>query len=373
MINIGFITGARSEYGIMKSVISEIASDKHFNTIIVATGMHFLHKYGETIEEIRKDALASIVDAPCYTEDERDKVIDFTSLINVLYETISKLDLDVVYIIGDRLEAYAAAITAHFLKIRIVHFAGGQITLGAVDNIYRYNISNLTSLHLVTNIYAAERLSQIPIIRKDKIFCVGSSAIDSIYAYLENPIDASIIDSRLRRGNYVLMTYHSETKSARTKNTISEAVALSIRTILDKGVKVLATYPNNDDGSSAIIHALKKWEKNPNVIIKKNLGASLYYVAVDNSLFVVGNSSSGIIEVPYFQKYTINVGERQSGRNAPQSVISVPNEPKKFLEALQKTLLNPICSLPQEYIYGKGRSVREIHKILLTEINKVQY
>lgn len=365
MIRIGFVTGARSEYGVMKRVIRDIVADDRFNVSIVATGMHYQHKYGDTINEIRSDALAPIIDAPCYIEEERDKEQDFVLLIDTLYKVFQVHPFDVVYIIGDRLEAYGAALAAHFLKIPVAHFAGGQLTNGAVDNIYRYNISNIATVHFVTNIFAEQRLLQCPIIDGNNVFHVGSSAIDSIKEYLKQPKEASEIDERLSRGNYALMTFHSETKGVLAKNTIPEVMDTSIATILGRGVKLLITYPNNDDGSEAIIKIIEKWQDNHSVVVRKNLGAEFYYTAVDNALFVIGNSSSGIIEIPYFQKYTVNIGERQAGRNAPASVISLPDDCEQVEKALNKLLDNPVCTLPQEYIYGKGDSVKRIHETLI--------
>lgn len=365
MIRIGFVTGARSEYGVMKRVIRDIVADDRFNVSIVATGMHYQHKYGDTINEIRRDALAPIINAPCYVEEERDKEQDFVLLIDTLYKVFQVHPFDVVYIIGDRLEAYGAALAAHFLKIPVAHFAGGQLTNGAVDNIYRYNISNIATVHFVTNTFAKQRLLQCPIINGNNVFHVGSSAIDSIKEYLKQPKEASEIDERLSRGNYALMTFHSETKGVLAKNTIPEVMDTSIATILGRGVKLLITYPNNDDGSEAIIKIIEKWQDNPNVVVKKNLGSEYYYTAVDNALFVIGNSSSGIIEIPYFQKYIVNIGERQAGRNAPASVISLPDDCEQVEKALNKLLDNPVCTLPQEYIYGKGDSVKRIHETLI--------
>lgn len=371
MIKIGFITGARSEYGVMKRVIREISSDDRFEVTIVATGMHYLHKYGDTIDEIRRDALAPIIDAPCYVEEDRDKEKDFIQLIDTLYNVFKGHPFDVIYIIGDRLEAYGAALAAHFLKIPVAHFAGGQLTNGAVDNIYRYNISNLATLHFVTNTFAKQRLLQCPIIDGNNVYHVGSSAIDSIKEYLKQPKEASEIDERLERGNYALMTFHSETKGAIAKNTIPEVMDVSITTILARGVKLLITYPNNDDGSEAIIKVIDKWQSNPDVVVRKNLGSEYYYTAVDNALFVIGNSSSGIIEIPYFQKYTVNIGERQAGRNAPASVISLPDDCEQIKDALNKLLDNPVCTLPQECIYGTGNSINKIHETLVRKFIKL--
>lgn len=370
MIRIGFVTGARSEYGIMKRVITELKTDPLFDVKIVATGMHYQHKYGDTINEIRKDAIAPIIDAPCYVEEKRPKEKDFVSLIDTLYKVFEENPFDVIYIIGDRLEAYGAALAAHFLKIPVAHFAGGQLTNGAVDNIYRYNISNLSTLHFVTNTFAKERLLQCPIIDGSKVYHVGSSAIDSIKEYLKQPKDAQEIDQRLRRGNYVLMTFHSETKGVNAKNTIPEVMDASIATIIRAGIKLLVTYPNNDDGSEAIIKEIENWQDNPNVVVRKNLGSAYYYTAVDNALFVVGNSSSGIIEIPYFQKYTVNIGERQAGRNAPASVISLPDDCEKVIETLRRLLAAPVCTIQQENIYGQGDSVNQIHSLLKEQFNK---
>ena len=370
MIRIGFVTGARSEYGVMKKLIAELVNDSVFSVSIVTTGMHFLVKYGHTIDDIRKDALAPIIAAPCYTEEERHKEEDFVALINALSLVFKQNYFDVVYVVGDRLEAYAAALAAHFYKIPVAHFAGGQITNGAVDNIYRYNISNLSSLHFVTNAYAVERLKACPIIPNENIYHVGSSAIDSIKAYLRSPHEASEIDDCLHRENYVLMTFHSETMADKQKNSIPEVMEESIRTITDCGLHVLVTYPNNDDDSEGIIDVIRKWENHPLVVVRKNLGAALYYVACDNALFVVGNSSSGVIEIPYFQKYTVNIGERQSGRNAPKSVINVANDCIKVHNVLIKLLSDPICGYPQENIYGDGRSIERIHDIIKNSFSK---
>lgn len=364
-MNLAFVTGARSEYGVMKNVISECCKRTIYKISIIATGMHFQHKYGDTIKEIEADNIAPIIYAPCYVEEERDKEKDFVSLVNTLYNAYIIYKIDCIYIIGDRLEAYAAALAAHFLKIKIVHFAGGQITNGAIDNIYRYNISNLAYLHFVTNTYAVDRLKQVPIINSNNVFLVGSSAIDNIMIYLKNPRMLIELDSRLVRDSYVLMTFHSQTIG---NFNVPKAMDIAIQTVIDQGKRVLVTYPNNDDGSDAIIKTIQKWEQHPNIVVIPNLGAKNYYAAIDNSLFVIGNSSSGIIEVPYFSKFTINIGQRQSGRNAPMSVINTESD----YELLKSTILDILDHrkiIPaQEYIYGRGDSIKSIVNILKTKL-----
>ena len=139
---------------------------------------------------------------------------------------------------------------------------------------------------------------------------------------------------------------------------------LSIRTIIEKDKRVLITYPNNDDGSEVILDVITRWSSNENVIVIPNLGAKNYHATIDNCLFVIGNSSSGVIEVPYFDKFTVNVGQRQSGRNAPKSVINTESD----IELLKSTICDIIdgkLSVPeQEYIYGRGQSIAEIIRVL---------
>ena len=353
-MRIGFLTGARSEYGVMRQLIQRISQDSYFIPIIYATGMHFQKKYGLTISELKKDGFAPIVELPCYTEEQRSKKDDFVALIESIYMGISDNPPDLLYIVGDRLEAYAGANVAHFLNIPVVHFAGGQITKGAVDNIYRYNISNFSSIHLVTNKYARERLEQIPIIENESIHLVGSSAIDNIINYLKSPRGITNLDPRLERNSFALMTFHPQTVG---DFDVSEAMEISIKEIIKKGKKLLITYPNNDNGSDAIIEVINKWQNNEWIVVIPNLGAENYHAAIDNSFFVIGNSSSGIIEVPYFNKFTINVGQRQSGRNAPKSVINTGSD-ISLLKTVICNIIDKKLNIPQqEYIYGRGNSI----------------
>lgn len=360
-MQIGFLTGARSEYGVMRQLIQRVSVDSFFSPVIYATGMHFQQKYGMTINELKDDGFAPIVEMPCYTEEQRDKKEDFVALINAITAGLSNNRPDMLYLIGDRLEAYAGALSAHFLNIPLAHFAGGQITKGAVDNIYRYNISNLSTIHFVTNKYAYERLQRIPIINNYKVHLVGSSAVDNIYKYLQTPRNLTDLDCRLERGSFALMTFHSQTIG---DFDVPGAMELSISTILDAGKKVLITYPNNDNGSDEILNVINNWRSNESVVIVPNLGANNYYAAIDNSLFVIGNSSSGVIEVPYFDKFTINVGLRQSGRNAPKSVINTGSDLDLLKKSIEDIILERISVPKQEYIYGTGNSIDKIIEIL---------
>jgi UDP-hydrolysing UDP-N-acetyl-D-glucosamine 2-epimerase len=366
-IKIGFVTGARSEFGVMKQLIMSLLSDPAFEVRLYVTGMHLLEKFGNTYKEIENSRIPIYKKICSYNENDNLKVIDFTNIVNNLFFELQNEKLDLVYLTGDRIESYGAALASHFLNIPIAHYAGGQITEGAVDNIYRYNISNLASIHFVTNKFAADILSNIPTINNENIHWVGSTAIDSIYRFLQNPIDIKCVDERLRHYEYALMTFHPVTKS---NESIREIVSLCIRNILNLHKQVLITYPNNDDGNSDIIKAIEEWYDNENVIIVKNLGAEKYYSAIYYSSFVIGNSSSGIIEVPYFSKITLNIGDRQKGRLKPKSVIDIPCSIEEINNVLNFYNQNKWEAPDQEYIYGNGKSIKKIKDLLLKYFEK---
>ena len=265
-IRLGFVTGARSDYGLTRKLLSELSNDSDFEVYIYVTGLHLLNKYGYTINEIMGDGYNIKKAISTYTEDGRNRVYEFITTVDKVYRALRNENLDAVYIVGDRIEAYASALAAHFLGIPIVHYAGGQITKGAVDNIYRYNISNLASIHLTTCKSAFERLRNNYPIESENVYLVGSTAVDAIFEYKKNPQPISDVFPVLRQGNFALMTFQPVTKS---EEPIAALMDSSIKKILQYKVKVLLTYPNNDTGSEEIIKIIQRYQKNDNVIVSQ--------------------------------------------------------------------------------------------------------
>ena len=366
-ISLGFVTGARSDYGLTRKLLSELSNDSDFEVYIYVTGLHLLNKYGYTINEIMGDGHNIKKAISTYTEDGRNKVYEFTTTVDKVYRALSNENLDAVYIVGDRIEAYASALAAHFLGIPIVHYAGGQITKGAVDNIYRYNISNLASIHLTTCKSAFERLRNNYPIESENVYLVGSTAVDAIFEYKKNPQPISEVFPVLKQGNFALMTFQPVTKS---EEPIAALMDSSIKKILKYKVKVLVTYPNNDTGSEEIIKIIQRHQKNDNVIVSKSLGAAGYYTTLDNCSFVIGNSSSGIVEAPYFSKPVLNIGTRQEGRDKDVCVNDIEPQGKQVEQAIENGFKKewPQCSC--NHIYGTGNSIKKIKKILVANFRR---
>ena len=367
-IKIGFFTGARSDYGLTKKVIKNLSKDNDFDVKIFVSGMHLLKKYGNTFKEINNDGLSIYKKIPTYNEIGQDKRKEFSETINKVYEIVKNEELDVAYIVGDRIEAYGVALALHFLNIPIIHYAGGQITKGAVDNIYRYNISNLAYIHFTTIKTAYQRLINSPTVNSKNVYFTGSTAIDSIKDFLIKPTKISDFIPDLYDGNYVLMTFHPVTNS---EERIEDVMEYSINKILNLNLKVLITFPNNDTGADKIISVIESFRSNKNVVINKNLGALGYYSAIYNSKFVIGNSSSGIIEVPYFNKISVNIGRRQDGRDLDQNVWSIHADLKELNSLIERGKLINWQSSSCNSLYGSGDSIKLINGILKKEFQNI--
>jgi UDP-hydrolysing UDP-N-acetyl-D-glucosamine 2-epimerase len=351
-IKIGFFTGARSDYGLSKKLIKTLIEDSSFSVKIYVSGMHLLKKFGYSYKEIIEDGFTIHKKIPTYqnTEDKRN---EFTNSVNMIYEAVKNDEIDCAYIVGDRIEAYSAALALHFLKIPIFHYAGGQITKGAVDNIYRYNITNLSNYHFTTVKSAYERLKSLDFIKKENVFLTGSTSIDSIKEFLKSPFLIGNYIPLLNKCDFALMTFHPVTNY---NENVGETMKNCIDYLLKLNYKILITYPNNDNGSQQIINVINEYNDNKNIIVVKNLTASNYYSAIYSSQFVIGNSSSLFIEVPYFQKISINIGKRQDGRESDKSVYNCSVNKENIYDLINKCHKAKWKSPKNEILYGEGNS-----------------
>lgn len=358
---IAIFTGARSEYGILKNLIRRIEQDEDLSYSLYVTGIHLLNKFGNTYQEIEKDEIKIDYKIPIFQEDIAPGVIEFANAIASFGKVLEEDQPDGVFIIGDRPEAYAMALAAHFKSVKIYHSGGGTVTKGAVDNIYRYNITNLSTYHIATSKANYERLIRLPVIEKKEVFFTGSFAIDAIQRFLFAPKEISEFLPQLDGKRYCLMTFHPVTFN---KEDISGLMRLSIDTIISQGYDILLTYPNNDPGYELILEEIDRWENHPNIVIIENLGALRYYASLYSCSFVIGNSSSGIIEAPYFHKPVINIGTRQHGRECDKSVNNVSANPSLVKQVILKGFKEKWKKIKNNNIYGSGNAMEQIIEIL---------
>ena len=340
MKHICVVTGSRAEYGLLKFLIKKIQNDKTFNLKLVVTGTHLSKKYGNTYNEIKKDRIR--INKKIYLDFKSDKKINILnstqkSLLNFSkYFSSSKFDL--VVILGDRYEIFGAAIAAYFMNIPIAHFHGGEITEGLIDEGIRHSITKMSTYHFVSTNTYKNRVIQLGENRKN-IFNVGALALDNILMlkYLNKKQLEKKIGFTFKKVN-ILFTYHPIS----LENYTSEMQIKTILSALDefKDFGIIFTQSNADPDNKIITSNFKNYiKKHSNrCILYESLGVNNYFSCLRLVDIVVGNSSSGIIEVPSFNIPTINIGDRQKGRVSSKSVINISCKKDSIIKAIRKAL-----------------------------------
>lgn len=355
-----FITGARSEYGISRPLLNAFQHDPEIDLRIMAHGMHLSKDHGYTISEVRKDDYQILCELDTISLSV-DKSTELTETIARLHRAIEESKPDAVFIIGDRLEALGAAMAAHLCGVPIIHSGGGHLTAGSADNRYRYMVSILSALHLTTSRIATQRLKAMPVLDASKVFFVGSVAIDAILSFLERPYPISDVIPQLAERPYALITFHPV---ASTAENVPQILIAAVKTILERGIDVLITAPNNDPGYERVMEAIDSVSANPRVHYYPNLGVPDYYAAIFSCKFVVGNSSSAIMEVPYFRKSVIDVGSRQEGRDKDVGVTTIPATQPAVVQAISEGCNRNWPAVDCNNLYGDGRSVIKAHRVV---------
>lgn len=366
---LAFLTGARSDYGPVRGLLKALQEDPRIRFSAIVHSLHLEERYGTTVDEIVNDGVPVEHTVQTLKEHGGLKTREFTHTIEALYKAIRECSPDAALIVGDRLEAYGAALAVHFAGLPIVHGGGGHLTAGAVDNVYRYNITNLAALHLVTSRGAHEQVRRCPLVKTSSVHFTGSPTVDEIMAFQAHPVSVRELVPELPVGRFALMTFHPVTVG--TEPT-AELMQAAIDYILNHDFDILITYPNNDDGAETIWQVVESSRERPGVHVVGHLGVRGYYAALQECAFVVGNSSSGIIEAPYFHKPVINVGARQEGRDKDVGVYDIEPEEGALLASLERGFGSGWPKVSCHQLYGDGSAVRKGHESILSFLRMIK-
>lgn len=337
MIKIYVFTSTRAEYGLMKPLIKRMAEDNDIYVKLLVSGTHLSKKFGHTIDEIRRDNYADIVEIDILSEHN-----DANAVSETMANAISRFSMflmndkpDYIFIDGDRYEALGVAIAAINNNIPIIHNGGGCTTEGAADEIYRHAITKMSMLHFTSTSIYKNRIIQMGE-NPERVFAVGSLGIENILhtKLLSKQELAEQINYKLDRP-YAVLTYHPVTlENCTFEYQVNELIKV-LNTITD--ISFIITGANADNGGEKINEILRDYCKSShNTIFIDSLGMLRYLSAVKYSEFVIGNSSSGLIEVPSFGIPTINIGDRQKGRIKAESVIDCLPEADSIINAIKK-------------------------------------
>ncbi|MES2808649.1 MAG: UDP-N-acetylglucosamine 2-epimerase [Bacteroidota bacterium] len=368
MRDITIVTGTRAEYGLLKPLIRKLEESPLFNLSLVVTGMHLSAEFGLTYREIENDGvkIAYKIDT-LLSSDSSEAITKSIGLGLISFaDLFQTVNTDLLIVLGDRTELLSACIAALVKGIPIAHISGGETTEGAYDEAIRHSITKMSHIHFTATDDYTKRVIQLGEQPKN-VFNVGAVGIDSIknLKLLTKQDFERSIDFNLNKKN-LLVTFHPVTLEKNSAEVQFNELLRAIEPIED--TNIIFTKPNSDKGGRIIIKLIDDFvSKNPQKAIAfDSLGQLRYLSALQFVDAVVGNSSSGIVEVPYFKIPTINIGERQKGRNMPESVINCDPTTSEINNAIKLALSaefkDKIANVTSPY--GDGHATQRIFDIL---------
>jgi len=365
--SIYLFTTTRADFGLLKNLIVEILKVKKIKLKVIATGSHLENLNGLTIKEIRNNKIDIFKKFKIYNKfngnsEEISKSISI--LLGKVSNLLKKKPCDLIIVLGDRYEVFSIAIASFIARIPIAHIQGGELTIGAIDDSIRHAITKLSHYHFVTNLSHKNRVIQLGEDPK-KIFNVGALGIDSVMNtkfFSKNELE-KILKIKFQK-KILIVTIHPETQIKNYSNKLINEVMDALNSLKD--ITIIITSPGLDHEFKLVNEKIKK-NLGKNIYYFKSLGQRIYLSCVNISDGVLGNSSSGIIEVPFLKKPTINIGDRQKGRPLADSIINIKAKKQDIIKAINiifsKTFEKNFL-YNKKYLFGKGNSAKKITAIL---------
>jgi len=355
-----FLTGTRADFGKLKSLIEILLKSNAFNVHIFVTGMHMDPKYGYTVNEIERHNYPNIYK---YINHDSEALMDVTlgQTINGFSNYVHSIKPDLIVVHGDRIEALAGAAVGALNNILVAHIEGGEIS-GTVDELLRHAVSKLSHTHFVANADAKKRLVQMGEI-DSSVYVIGSPDMDVMLSE-KLPSQAEVIAHYdIPFDNYAISLFHPVT----TEMDHLQQNARNYFAALDRsGVNYVAIYPNNDKGSEFIMHYIRERQDNRQFRIFPSIRFEFFLTLIKNARFMIGNSSAGIREAPYYGVPTVNVGSRQHRRSNNADILHTTYEEEDIYSAIQNAIQK---KLAPKQLFGTGNS----DKLFASILNSEQY
>jgi len=366
MKKIAVVTAARSEYGLLKWLMKAVEESPDFELQLIVTGAHLSRSQGYTVDAIRGDgfSIAAEVDAQLDDSSEEAIAASMGRMAEGMAHVFADLKPDCVVVLGDRYELLPICNTAFVMQIPIVHISGGDVTEGAIDDGIRNAITMLAEYHFPATEESAENIRRMRGSDRN-VTVAGEPGLEAFRkeAFLtrsELAADLGLDDSKA----WVLMTYHAE-----TRRTFEENMA-SVKNLMDalleeEAIQIVATYSNADFGGRAINEYLVRLasERTDRLKVIPSLGTKRYLSLLKEAKFVIGNSSSGILEAPAMKKAVINIGDRQKGRYLCSNVISCDAATASIRSAIRKAMTEAVDLSDVDH-WGDGHTSDRIMAVL---------
>ncbi len=367
MKKICIVSGTRAEYGLLRWVMQGVFESPLLELQVIATGMHLSPEFGSTVEAIEEDGFK--IDRKVEMLLSSDTSVGVTKSLGLgvigFADALSDLKPDMMLVLGDRYEIFAATTSAMIARVPIAHLHGGEATEGLIDEPIRHSITKMSHLHFVAADEYRQRVIQLGE-QPERVFNVGGLGVDSILrqellsrAELETILDFNFLSRNL------LVTFHPVTLEHNTSALQMGELLAVLGDLEDTGL--IFTTPNADAEGRVLFRQIESFcAQHPNARAYTSLGQTRYLSCIQQVDAVIGNSSSGLAEAPTFKKGTINIGDRQRGRLKAASVIdcdpdqtSIGNALKQLYSQKFQTVLATV-----ENPYGIGGASEAITRVL---------
>jgi len=344
---IAFLTGTRADFGKLKSLIEITRFQADFEAHVFVTGMHLLKEYGYTLIEVEKCGYEHI---HAFANHTHESTMDLSLAKTIegfsAFVKAEKPDLIVVH--GDRIEAMAGAIVGALNNIRVAHIEGGEVS-GTIDELIRHSVSKMSHIHFVSNEKAKVRLIQMGEI-PDSILVIGSPDVDLMLSDKLPSIEKVKSYYEIDFSSYGIAMFHPVTTE---NDQMAHYAEVFVDALIEFDQKLVVIFPNNDLGSSFILEQYKRLVDYPNFKVFPSIRFEYFLTLLKNASFMVGNSSAGIREAPYYGIPVVNIGTRQLNRALHQDIINCGYSREEILQALSLAF---ISRFEKEDLFGKGKS-----------------
>ena len=354
-----FLTGTRADFGKIKSLISVLESSSNFEVFVFVTGMHLQKEYGYTLLEIERCNFSNVHTFENHTH-ERTMDLTLAKTIEGLSSFVKSSNPDMIVIHGDRVEALAGAIVGSLNNILVSHIEGGEVS-GTIDELIRHSTSKMSHIHFVSNALAKNRLMQMGEI-SESIFTIGSPDLDIMFSDNLPNLETVKKYYEINFDSFAIVMFHPVTTEISEMQTYTQNFVKSLE---NDNHNFVVIYPNNDLGSQFIIDEYINLKQNPRFRVFPSLRFEYFLTLLKNAQFIIGNSSAGIREAPYYGIPIINIGTRQQNRAIHANIINVDYSENEISKAL-KIIDNHKVALADND-FGKGNSSNLFLKSLENE------
>jgi UDP-N-acetylglucosamine 2-epimerase (hydrolysing) len=365
MKKILFLSGTRADFGKIKSLIQILEEKQGFEVFVFVTGMHLQKEYGYTLIEIERCRFKNVYTFENHTH-ETTMDLTLAKTIEGLSSYVKKISPDLIVVHGDRVETLAGAIVGSLNNILVAHIEGGEIS-GTVDELIRHSVSKLSHIHFVSNAEAAKRLIQMGEI-KSSIFTIGSPDIDIMFSNELPSLEMVKEYYQISFVKYAIVMFHPVTTEAKEMQEYTDDF---ITALLNDTHNYVVIYPNNDLGSHCIIECYEKLKNNSRFRVFPSLRFEYFLTLLKNSQFIIGNSSAGIREAPYYGIPIINIGTRQQNRAVHSDILNVDYSTENIVTAMRKIDQHQVKKANADF--GQGNSAQlfleSIENTAIWEIN----